>query len=74
MASQRLTKSGIHALQLPSRGNQILYTDREQPHLAVRVTSGGARSFVVDKNTKRGRIRITLGSAGTDAPNAPAGA
>lgn len=63
----RFTKSGIEALPLPARSNQILYGDPNQPGLAVRVTAGGARAFVVDKNTKRGRIRITLGPAGTDA-------
>src|SRR5262245_35254186 len=71
MPNQRLTKGRIAALALPTRGNQILYGDPEQPHLAVRVTTGGARSFVVDKNTKRGRIRITLGPAGTDALTVP---
>jgi hypothetical protein len=63
----QFTKSGIHALPLPISGNQILYADPEQQHHFVRVTKGGARSFVVDKNTKRGRVRITLGPAGTDA-------
>jgi integrase len=67
MPVQRLTKTGINDLALPTQGNQILYSDPEQSGFAVRVTTGGARSFVVDKNTKRGRIRITLGEAGTDA-------
>ena len=67
MPTHRLTKTGIHLLPLPARGNQILYSDPDQPGFAVRVTSGGAHAFVVDKNTKRGRIRITLGPAGTDA-------
>ena len=63
----RFTKNGIAGAKLPTSGNQILYPDPEQPFHYVRVTRGGARSFVVDKNTKRGRIRITLGPAGTDA-------
>jgi integrase len=50
-------------LATPTTGNQILYQDAEQPGLAVRVTRGGARAFVVDRNTERGRIRITLGDA-----------
>ena len=37
----------------------------------MRVTANGARSFIVDKNTTRGRIRITLGPAGTDALTVP---
>lgn len=63
---ERTGKAGIAGLALPAKGNQVLYVDQEQPGLAVRVTRGGARSYVVDKNTKRGRIRITLGPAGTD--------
>ena len=66
MKDHRFTSRGIAALPLPKSNNQILYPDLEQQFLYVRVTTGGARSFVVDKNTKRGRIRITLGPAGTD--------
>ena len=61
------SKSGIAALPLPATGNQKLYQDPDQPHHFVRVTAGGARAYVVDKNTNRGRIRITLGKAGTDS-------
>ncbi len=60
-------KTAIANLALPAKGNQILYADQEQRGLAVRVTRGGSRSWVVDKNTTRGRIRITLGPAGTDS-------
>lgn len=60
-------KDAIAALERPAKGNQVLYADPEQPGLAVRVTRGGSRSYVVDKNTARGRIRITLERAGTDA-------
>jgi integrase len=71
MKRYRLTKTGIAALPLPERGNQRLYPDPEQPGLCVRVTANAARSFVVDKNTSRGRIRITLGPAGTDQITLP---
>jgi integrase len=71
MPSARLTKSSIHTLEGPRRGNQVLHQDREQDGLAVRVTANGARSFVVDRNTSRGRVRITLGPAGTDALTVP---
>ena len=67
MKHLRFTKSGIAALPLPTTGNQKLHADPEQSHHFVRVTAGGSRSFVVDKNTARGRIRITLGTAGTDS-------
>jgi integrase len=63
----KFSKAGILAMPLPSSGNQVLYPDPEQAFHFVRVTAGGSRSFVCDKNTKRGRIRITLGPAGTDA-------
>ena len=71
MPSARLTKTAIAALKLPRSGNQVLYQDAEQDGLAVRVTSNGARSFIVDRNTTRGRIRITLGPAGTDELTVP---
>jgi integrase len=61
-----LTRNAINALPRPTKGNQVLYPDPEQPGLAVRVTAG-SRSFVVDRNTSRGRIRITLGAAGADS-------
>ena len=63
MPTVRLTNAVIPKLPLPTkgRGNQVLYQDEAQPGLAVRVTQGGARSFVVDRKTERGRIRITLG-------------
>lgn len=67
MKRNKFSRAGILAMPLPSTGNQILYPDPEQQYHYVRVTAGGARSFVCDKNTNRGRIRITLGPAGTDA-------
>jgi integrase len=63
----RLTKAKIAALALPEKGNQVLHSDPEQRHLYVRVTAAGDRAFVVDKNTSRGRVRVTLGPAGTDS-------
>src|SRR5688572_20563081 len=71
MKGYRFSKQGILAMPLPSANNQILYPDPDQPFHYVRVTKGGARSFVVDKNImQRGRVRITLGPAGTDAMTA----
>jgi hypothetical protein len=68
MELRKLTKKAILALELPTKRNQILYPDPEQAHHYVRVTRGGSRAFVVDKNTARfGRMRIKLGDAGTDS-------
>lgn len=71
MKRYKFSRAGILAMPLPASGNQILYPDSEQAYLYVRVTANGARSFVVDKNSvQRGRVRITLGPAGTDAMTA----
>ena len=61
MEAFRFTKNGIQAMPLPKKNNQQLYPDPDQPHHYVRVTKGGARSFVVDKNRNGERVRITLG-------------
>ena len=42
MPIQRLTKTKINAFALPTTSNQILYTDREQPGLAVLQPAGFA--------------------------------
>ncbi|MDP1672879.1 MAG: Arm DNA-binding domain-containing protein, partial [Burkholderiales bacterium] len=67
MKAYSFSRAGILAMPLPEKNNQVLYPDPETRFHYVRVTSNGARSFVVDRNTPRGRIRITLGQAGTDA-------
>jgi integrase len=73
MKRHSFSKAGILAMPLPhkeSKKGYLLYPDPEQANHYVLVTKNGTRSFVVDKNTKRGRVRITLGPAGTDAMTA----
>lgn len=74
MKSQKVykfTRDGIGQMPSPTDRDWILYPDNgkdAQKYLYVRVTRNGARSFVVDKNSvERGRVRLTLGPAGTDA-------
>lgn len=65
----RLTKSFIEKIELPTRtsegkARQVFYRDEVVPGLALRVTSGGAKSYVVEKRIK-GRVRRhTIGTAG----------
>lgn len=67
----KFSKLGILAMPRPTTHDWVLYPDSEQKYLYVRVTANGARSFVVDKNNvQRGRVRITLGRAGTDSMTA----
>src|SRR5262249_23549833 len=55
-----LTKSAIEKLPLPSSGQEF-YRDDERKGLAVRVTAGGAKGFVLEKLVHRRVRRITLG-------------
>ena len=53
-----LTKSAIAKLPLPSAG-QAFYRDDKLKGLAVRVTAGGTKSFVLEKLVHR-RVRFGL--------------
>lgn len=57
----KLTETRIEALPLPAAGAAYTY-DTEQPGLAVRVTSAGARTFVLVKSMSGRTTRITLGA------------
>lgn len=71
MKAYRFSREGILAMPVPTKRDWVTYPDSEQKYLYVRVTANGARSFIVDKNSvERGRVRITLGPAGTDAMTA----
>jgi integrase len=59
----RLTKREIARLPLPSEG-QAFYRDDKLKGLAVRVTAGGTKSFVLEKLIQRRVRRITLGRHG----------
>jgi hypothetical protein len=58
-----LTKSAIKKLPLPATG-QTFYRDNARKGLAVRVTAGGTKSFVLEKLVHRRVRRITLGRCG----------
>ena len=56
----RLTDAVIKRLPLPTKGNRVHYD--EIGGFGVRVTAGGARSFVLNYVTRTGRERrLTLG-------------
>jgi integrase len=59
----RLTKLAIAKLPLPSEG-QAFYRDDKLKGLAVRITAGGTKSFVLEKLIHRRVRRITLGRHG----------
>jgi integrase len=58
-----LTDAAVKRLPLPTKSNQITYDD-DVPGFGVRVTAGGARSYVLNYVTRAGRERrFTIGSA-----------
>lgn len=60
--AHKLTDTFIRDLPLPSKGNKITY-DSEVKGFGVRVTTGGARSFILNYRTRYGRERrYTIGS------------
>jgi integrase len=58
-----LTKSAIEKLPLPPVG-QVFYRDDTLKGLAVRITAGGTRAFVLEKLVHRRVRRITIGRHG----------
>ena len=58
-----LTKTAIEKLLQPTEG-QAFYRDDARKGLAVRVTAGGTKSFVLEKLVHRRVRRITLGRYG----------
>jgi hypothetical protein len=61
---RRLTNALIKRLPVPARGNRITY-DSDVPGFGARVTTGGARSFILNYVTRGGRERrLTIGSCG----------
>jgi len=55
----------IDGLVCPAGKSQAFLRDRKSTSLKVRVTAGGARSFVFEAKLHRSTIRRTIGSAGT---------
>src|SRR5438132_1130860 len=67
MAKLRLSADAIKALELPAAGaggatRQAIYYDTLQPGLGVRVTSGGARVYIVEGSIAGDTVRVKLGS------------
>lgn len=59
--TDKLTDSIVKALPVPSAGNRVTY-DGDVKGFGVRVTKGGARSFVLNYRTRGGRERrYTIG-------------
>ncbi|MGD9841747.1 MAG: tyrosine-type recombinase/integrase [Steroidobacteraceae bacterium] len=63
----KLTKSVVDALPSPVKG-QAIYRDSDLTGLALRITSGGAKTFVVEKRINGHTRRIKLGRLGDLTP------
>ena len=59
--AERLTDTAVKALPAPDSGNRITYDD-EIKGFGVRVTSAGARAFVLNYRTGGRERRITIGA------------
>lgn len=57
----RLTDAQVKALPVPATGNRITY-DGEVKGFGVRITSAGARAFILNYRVARRERRITIGS------------
>jgi len=60
----KLTKKNVDDAELPINKDQVFYRDTELKGFALRVTSNGSKSFVVEKNIGNKVRRITLGKYG----------
>jgi hypothetical protein len=60
----RLTPQRIRSFACKPGAGQAFYWDTESARLAVRVTAGGARSFIFEAQLNRQTIRRTIGDAG----------
>lgn len=61
LVAVRLTKSHVERLHVPTRG-QVFLRDSELIGFLVRVTSGGAKSFCLEKRIKGRKFRRKIGS------------
>ena len=59
--AERLTDALVRNVGLPDQGQRFIW-DTQVKGFALRVTAGGARSFVVDYRAKGRQRRITIGS------------
>ncbi len=60
----KLTKTKVEALPVPTDKDQVFYWDSETKGFGVRVTSGGARSYIVQRPVNGKTRRFTLGPHG----------
>lgn len=60
----KLTKKNVDDAKLPVDKDQVFYRDEQLKGFALRVTSNGTKSFVVEKNIGNKVRRITLGKYG----------
>ena len=58
--ARKLTKRHVDALTAPSRG-QVFVRDTELKGFALRITTNGAKSFVIERRIKGKTRRITVG-------------
>lgn len=57
----RLTDRTVRELASPASGNRVIY-DPEMPGFGIRLTAGGARSFILNYRTAGRERRLTIGS------------
>lgn len=69
MPRAKLTKVVVDRAQHDGRGNQTFYRDTELPGLALRVTAGGAKAYVVEYRKSGRKRRVTLGRHGPITPD-----
>lgn len=60
----KITKAFVDKAETPKDKDQIFYRDSQLKGFALRVTSNGAKSFIVEKNIGNKVRRITLGKYG----------
>lgn len=61
MKQQRITDAIVKAIEVPAKGSKITY-DGDVKGFGIRVTSNGARSFILNYRTRTGRERrYTIG-------------
>lgn len=61
MMAERLTDSIVRNLEAPAKGNRVTY-DAEIKGFGIRLTAGGARSFILNYRASGRERRITIGS------------
>lgn len=64
MPKTTLTKTVVDRAAHTGAGNQTIYQDTELPGLALRVTAGGVKSYVVEYRRGGRKRRVTLGRHG----------